>query len=228
MNYYKPFENLKSAGFTPDTIFDVGAAYGYWSEELLKVYPKSRYELFEPLSRIYEKYTNQQECFKKKYTNFTFHPVALGSHNGISQMSVAQDGWSSSLIEVKNQDFFDKTQMVKTYRIDDYVNKLSLPLPDIIKMDTQGYELEIIKGGKRIFGEAKIVFTEFWFYRGYGPKTALFNELISELNDLGFVLVELVGLHYGNLRDLSSGDALFMKRDFLKDIKNKMPSGAWY
>lgn len=60
--------------------------------------------------------------------------------------------------------------------------------PDIVKMDVQGGELRIIRGGLETLKRAELVVVETWLYRGYGAGTPLAHEIIEEMEKLGLVV----------------------------------------
>jgi len=44
--------------------------------------------------------------------------------------------------------------------LDELIDKHNLPIPDFIKLDTQGSELDILKGATKIVGKTPLIFTE--------------------------------------------------------------------
>src|SRR5215472_12020844 len=74
---------------------------------------------------------------------------------------------------------------VPQWRLD--VNTHKLPLPDLIKMDTQGSEHHIA-GGTETITAAQVLMIETWLYREYGPSTPLLDEIIESVGSLGFRL----------------------------------------
>ena len=47
MSQYNYFLRLKSLGFEPDLVLDIGAFFGTWTLDCLRVYPNAKYVLFE-------------------------------------------------------------------------------------------------------------------------------------------------------------------------------------
>jgi len=66
---------------------------------------------------------------------------------------------------------------------------------DFIKMDTQGSELDIIKGGKHLCSKAKYILLEVAVTQ-YNDNAPLENEVITFMNDFGFSEGLTIGEHY--------------------------------
>ena len=97
------------------------------------------------------------------------------------------------------------------HRLDDYAAHRKLPPPDIVKMDVQGYELEILKGAEQTLRQAKLIMAECWLTRSYGPGTPLLHEIIAYLSDRGFVLIDLGDVFYDDHRQIGAVDAYFLE-----------------
>ena len=41
--------NLKQLGYVPDTILDIGAYHGHWTDTMKTIYPDANYYLFEAI-----------------------------------------------------------------------------------------------------------------------------------------------------------------------------------
>jgi hypothetical protein len=105
------------------------------------------------------------------------------------------------------------------FRLIPHWTTLQLPLPDIIKIDCQGAEDVIIRGGERVVRNAKVLFLETWFDRGlYGPATPLIGEMIELLQPLGYSLVEIGERFYDEKHRLYSADAFFYAESLMDNV----------
>ena len=59
-----------------------------------------------------------------------------------------------------------------------------------MKLDVQGAERLILKGGEQTLQHADVLFLETWLQRAYGPDTPLLTEMIEFLEQAGFALVD--------------------------------------
>jgi hypothetical protein len=64
-----------------------------------------------------------------------------------------------------------------------------LPQPDTIKIDVQGYELEVLKGGVNTFKNTSYVILELSFDKFYEGQYNT-SELFKMMEDLGFVMID--------------------------------------
>ena len=165
----------------------------------------------------------QLQCHPK----FSLHEVALGANTGPVSMTVHRDGWGSTLLDAQGDPDYLYKREVPQYTLDDYVEKFALPLPDLIKLDTQGSERTILAHGRQCVEHAQLVFAETWFVRGYGPETPLITELYELLRAYDYGLAEIGGGVYDQEHGLYGCDAIFMKRSLLRELRPLMPTGPW-
>ena len=205
---------LKLQGFEFPVFYDVGANVGLWTVETQKIFPDSRYELFEPLYGLHGSIESGSRV--KGNPNARMHPVALSDetkrgtikilgNNGVGSSILVMDFDAKKGIEIVECDF---------YRMDDLVQEYDLPPPDFIKLDTQASELKVLQGGVQTIGHAKFILLETWMRRVYGPATPLFHELSSWLYQHGFVLYEILNLDDGRDADgtLRWFDAVYINK----------------
>jgi FkbM family methyltransferase len=113
---------------------DIGANVGMYSLLFLQLSPSSKVIAFEPSSNF--KYL--QENIPSKFSDrFEAFQVALGDKDGIVEGEI----WESY--------GYNKIQGVfKFHKLDTFVEQKRLSKIDIIKIDTDGYELQILNGAK--------------------------------------------------------------------------------
>ena len=164
---------LARAGVAIESIYDIGASNGYWSWLMAQVVPDAKFNLFEPLES--DQYANDLANVLKAYPDFRMHRVALGNENTTLRLNLHSNHVGSTLLDSDWEGIVDKMP-VPVRRLDDYSAELGLPRADLIKIDTQGFELNILAGAERTCRQAKALVLETWLYRSYGPKTPLLSE----------------------------------------------------
>jgi FkbM family methyltransferase len=218
---------LRDAGLVAKVVYDIGAANAFWSTRVSdKVHPGAAFHLFEPLAETQASYAGYLKKNLSEHPGFTLHPVALGDRDGTVEFWTDPDGYSSTALAMKGVTGFSP-KSVKMVRLDDYVERLRLPPPDVIKIDVQGFEEQILRNGVRCMQHATALQIETWFYRGYGPKTPLLSEIIDLVGEHGFDLVELGDRYYAGGHTLTSVDAYFVKREWAKARADRLPAGDW-
>ncbi|MCG6114923.1 MAG: FkbM family methyltransferase [Mesorhizobium sp.] len=230
-------EQLKGFGYQPAVIYDVGASNGIWSKVVAEIYPQAIYHLFEPLSDRLDAYRDKMAANLAAHPNFTLHKIGLGDANANLDMAIYANGVGSTFIEMERlktqkqrlQDSGHLSDIAEfpVRRLDDFAKEVGLPSPNLIKMDTQGYEPTIIAGGEEMVRKADVVILETWLYKGYGETTPLLHELIDQMTKLNFVLTDFGDIYWAPGHKLTSIDAVFMRRDFVDEIKSQTENWSW-
>jgi len=208
------FRKLKGLGYDPAVIYDIGASNGVWSDTIALVLPDSEYHLFEPLADVIDFYRKDLTERCQRRPRFHLHPVALGDSAGTAEFFVTHDGFGSSMLDRGDIPEVKQRVGIRRAKLDDYIAEHSLPLPNVIKIDSQGAERMILDGGCAALEQADMVFLETWFDRGYGPQTPLLGEMIEYLKQRAFTLVETGEKLYGDRGRLYSVDAFFFSDKF--------------
>jgi FkbM family methyltransferase len=200
---------LLSRGFKPSVVYDIGASNGVWSDTIALTLPDADYHLFEPLAESVPFYRRDLEERLARRPRFHLHPVALSDHNGTAKVFATHDGFGSSMLDRGDIPEVKEQVSVPRFTLDEFVERNSLPAPNVIKLDVQGAERLILSGGFQTMRKADVVFLETWLKRGYGPETPLLTEIIDFLEEAGFALVDLGELFRDERRRVYSVDAVF-------------------
>lgn len=172
-------------------VYDIGAAKGVVSRLLAKLPNISEIHAFEPIPETFE----QLVSAVKPYPNIHCHNLALGDEKIDKEMYIASNSDSSSLLQMlslhKNE--FDnisisKKTTVNCVRLDDFVKENKLPLPNIIKIDVQGFEKNVLKGGESTIKKANYCVLEMSFYALY-EDSPIFDDIYCLMKELGFQLI---------------------------------------
>jgi hypothetical protein len=82
---------------------------------------------------------------------------------------------------------------------------------DCIKLDCQGAELDILKGGKQLLESTDVILMECSFAGNYNAGAPSFVEYISYMDSIGFSPVDITELHRAN-GILCQIDVLFLRK----------------
>lgn len=131
-----------------DLVFDVGANVGSRSKLFLNL--DANVVAFEPQPELCEHLTQHL----KNHPSFTLMPIGLGSESTIVELKISDAHVLSSMsnrwIESTKQSGrfssynWDKSIDVKIDILDNMLNKFGVPT--FIKIDVEGYELEVLEG----------------------------------------------------------------------------------
>ena len=139
-NYLK---DLKIQGFEPKVIYDIGSCVLHWTKEAKQLWPNAKYILFDAISDV-----------EFLYQNYDYYLGVLSDVDNKIVKFYQNDyypGGNSYYREIgcENGKYFPKNKYIEknTKTLDTIVKEKGFPLPDLVKIDVQGAEVDIIKGG---------------------------------------------------------------------------------
>jgi FkbM family methyltransferase len=173
----------------PAIIFDIGANVGTWTLLAKAIFPSATVHSFEP-------FAEHQEAFVRataRIPNVNLHKIALGAEAKSQKLNVTDFSDASSLLELTAEGRSLQglqtvaTESVEVTVLDNYVSANALPLPDLIKLDVQGYELEVLKGASKCLQHAQALILEVSFRELYEGQ-CLFHDVVEFCGPHGFYL----------------------------------------
>jgi FkbM family methyltransferase len=173
-------------------IFDVGANEGQTISLARAAIHSPTIHAFEPTRTAFASLSRTLSGNKSVHLN----QCALGPTPGTLEIKEGRDTKMSSLLEPADngwdgQGWKDITERyaVPVRTVDDYCSECGIERIDLFKTDTQGYDLEVLKGAGRMLSERRIrhIFIEITFPEMYAGQ-ATFEEVYSFLKQRGFKL----------------------------------------
>jgi FkbM family methyltransferase len=201
---------LKDRKVPVEWIVDVGAAGGETCILFSKAFPSAKIIGFEPIRETFNRLTGNVA----NYPNIQIHHHALGNKKGAEFINVMSRITASSIFEsaqnssLNGNHFFDQ---VEQERIEiDLLDNVLTQRGEIglIKMDVQGYELEVLKGGAQTLRRTHFVLLEMQNHEIYNgaPKYYILDAFLREA---GFELFEMIPSIREN-RQIKEFDALYI------------------
>jgi len=198
--------SLKARGFQPTFAVDVGAYHGQWTEMFKDVYPSCSVLMIEAQSKkaaILERVC-QQYSGSVRYRN-----ALLGAISGRGVPFFEMET-GSSVFEERSP--YAREQVMKTTSTLDEVLRGEVQLVDFLKLDVQGYELEVLKGAQRTLMEARCVLLE----TSIIPVNAgapLIAEVLRYMDEQGYQLADFCSQMRMKDGVLFQTDLLFWRTD---------------
>lgn len=198
---------LQKKGLDINVIFDIGAYKGEWSKFLNNTSLRNKnFYLFE---------ANEENKNFLQRTGFKFFLNVLSDQKKKVKFHSNLSTGDSYFIEQTS--FYKKnikTILKETTTIDELVAKEKLPFPNLIKIDSQGSELDILKGAKKTIRECKLIYLECPIIE-YNLNAPKLNEYLDYLKSINFFPFDICEVHR-NDNILIQIDILFIEKDILK------------
>jgi FkbM family methyltransferase len=180
-----------------DVVIDVGANAGQFGARIRAAGYRRRIESFEPLSPAFEALS----AAAARDPAWKCHKLALGARSGRVRLNVSADLEASSVLAMEErhvrhcpESAYVDVETVEMAVLDEVASSLvGEPERVYLKLDVQGYELEVLRGGERLLPRVDLVEAELSLVRLYrgGP---LYREVIDHLDQRGFQLVSVEGI----------------------------------
>ena len=208
-------EHTDSLGTLPNilTVVDVGANRGQFALVARQQFPSARITSFEPLPEPAAEW--RQLFLLDKRTHIV--EAAIGDSDGVATMHISGKDDSSSLLPIKPaQDaLFPGTAEVGTIqvgvsRLSSHIPKETLQQPALLKIDVQGFELQVLTGCADLLDRFDWVYVECSFVELYEGQ-ALVDQVVDWLREHGFFLRGAYNIAYGSSREAVQGDFLFSR-----------------
>ena len=201
--------NLLKQGIYIDVIYDIGAYHGKWSETLNKSSLRNKkFFLFEA--------NEENEAHLKKLPFKFFIEILSDNEKQVEFYSLNStgDSYYKEKTRLYDKDLDKKIRNTKT--LDSVVKKENLPNPDFIKIDTQGSELDILKGGKETVSKCSLIYLECPIIE-FNLNSPKFDDYIKYLDSIEFVPYDICEVHkLDNI--LIQIDILFIKKNIFNKI----------
>ena len=181
--------SMKKTNIIPEVIYDIGACVLHWHKEAAKIWNNSKYFIFEAMhesSFLYEEKQLPYHCgvltdYDNKIVDFyqnTEHP------GGNSYYLENPD------VNPEAHDYFNESHCRTKVgmKLDTIVKQKSWPLPNMIKMDIQGAELDVLKGADMCLNHATDLILELQ-HTEYNKNAPSAKEVIEYLKEKGFQLI---------------------------------------
>jgi FkbM family methyltransferase len=142
---------IKNCGLEPKFVIDVGAHKGTWTAEVQNIFPDSKFLLIEP----------QELPISNNLmaNNVTWMRIGLGPTDEVATFYNNMRTDSSSFTVNNPKRVIDQSE-ISMRRLDTLIAEYKLKIPDIVKLDCEGYDIEVLKGFGNLLGKIPFIFME--------------------------------------------------------------------
>jgi FkbM family methyltransferase len=149
------FAVLQRLGFHPKHIIDIGANRGAWTRKALAYFPEAHYTLVEPQDHLK---VHIQDLLARS-CKITWINAGAADQSGTLPFTISYRDDSST---------FDPVQMeagaarvsVPVMTLNEIALVAGAPLPEMVKIDAEGFDLKVLAGASELLGKTDVFFVE--------------------------------------------------------------------
>ncbi|MEO5775745.1 MAG: FkbM family methyltransferase [Flavobacterium sp.] len=185
------FTNIKKMGLSPKHIVDIGANHGTWTREVLQYFPDAHFTLIEPQEWLKPSFQDLLDTNSK----ITYHAAGAGSKSGSFKFTIVDrdDSCSFRYTEDEAKERGYKQVDIPIITLNDLIKSNNLPIPDIVKIDAEGLDIEVLKGASELFGKTEIFMVEAGVVAKEFDNS--FLKMINFMDENGYRLFEITDLN---------------------------------
>lgn len=200
---------------TPKTVIDIGVGYG--TDGLYEAYQDAEFHLVEPVVEF-------KEPLDAKYGNINkiFHNCANGTFDGAANKNVDFSNLRHHrfLDRAHKDSRYQKNRVVPIFKLDSIISD-DVAQPVLLKIDTEGNELNVISGADKILKKCQYISVELSVSERFKGSYS-FSDFISAMSDRSFELFDILSQHYLPLIGTKYIDAVFVNKSFLEGEGGKL------
>lgn len=148
---------IKENGYSPTLIIDVGANHGTWCRVWKKSFPNCAFIMIEPQHWLK---TSFEDLLDEKTT---YLPIGAGSKDTLLTFTVNSQRDDSSTFTLNSAEagaMGHKQFNVPVKTLNTIIKENGGQVPDIIKIDAEGIDIEVLEGANDLWGKTEIFLVE--------------------------------------------------------------------
>lgn len=187
-------------------VLDIGANDGQSAKILSKRLSNPLIYSFEPDKVVF----NQLVINTNKNVNIKPINLGIGNENTVLKLYKGKySEWNSFVLNLNDNSDYSEIEVIK---IDDFLKENDIDKVDLMKIDTEGFDLNVLKGSEIALAEGKIefIYTECGFYQENKRNTS-FWDIVQYLDNFGYILFSTYQIAKSGTY-MVNGNALFVKK----------------
>jgi len=196
-------------------VVDIGANRGQFALIARKCFPDAKIDSFEPLQEPADRF---QALFDNDHST-QLHRLAIGLNEGEAAIHVSSRDDSSSLLPITDTQstLFPgtaerETRMIHVAPLRDVIPEQDIQEPALLKIDVQGFEMEVLRGCEELLGRFQYIYVECSFVELYAGQ-AFADEIIAFLRERNFILDGVYNPCYDKNGRAVQADFFFVARE---------------
>jgi len=195
---------VKAQGLEIKTVYDVGACVGKWTSQMKQsVLFDGDFYLFEG-NPVYKDILSQQNSFVH---------IGVLSNPGRETVDFYNGCDTGDSYYKETTDHYDNRKPITLpcRTLDSVIEENNLPIPQFLKIDTQGSEIDIMAGAKKVMGKADLVYLECPIIEYNKGSPNIFDYLML-MSSYGYIPTDVLEIHRSE-EVLLQIDVMFIKAE---------------
>lgn len=210
LNLYNDLKRLKPE-WTPQIIFDVGANVGQTAVAFHKAWSNAKIFSFEPVQDTFA----ILKASTQHTPNVEAVPLALGSSSGEASIKLFSDSRLASLDHHVSLKPSTSCETIKISTVDEFCTLRSIEQINLLKIDTEGYDLEVLKGSVALLKAGKIDFVLTEISAISLPGKISLADIAAFLSVYEMICVGIYEQDFWRQAHLHYGNSLFIRKALL-------------
>ena len=181
MSKHAALANLKAQGFLPGTVLDVGAQTG--TSPLFEIFPDAHHVLFEPVAEC----EPHLRALCSRLKSAEYHMAAVTERSGQVTLTVSGSRQYSRVVPVPENDGAEY-RSIPSIALNDICSRRNFRGPFLIKIDVDGFEIDVLKGASALVGKDSVFVVEATLCDG-DPR---FPKIMDFFRPYDFVLHDII------------------------------------
>ncbi|MFX1419562.1 MAG: FkbM family methyltransferase [Promethearchaeota archaeon] len=202
-------------------VFDIGANIGQWTRIALNMNKDLNIHCFEP-----SKYTYTKLLSKNFPPNVNCINIGLSSTKKEQILYIFREGGGlNSLYQReglynRNKKLSSKKEKVQLDTLDNYCDEKNIQKIDFMKIDAEGHEFEILKGGKNLFHNGQVNLIQFEYGGCFIDAHVFLKDIFDFFKDFDYNFykiypnsIKLVPKYFNNFENFQYQNWLIIKKE---------------
>ena len=177
---------LKSKGVEPGVVYDIGACVLHWTNEAHRVWPNAEYHVFDAMDSV--EFIYQEEGLRYHIGVLSNTERAVDFYQNDEHPGGNSYYLENVAVNPEAPQYFNEQhrRRLRTATLDSVVRERGFPWPDLLKIDVQGAELDVLRGGSECLQHCNHVILELQVVE-YNTGAPLRDTVINYMAEQGFV-----------------------------------------